>query len=305
MATAPMFLGDFRKGDSVQFAINNTGVGEWVAATYSVFDNDAKRLVVEDVPVTVVTDFWDVAWVDIFLVDSFDTNDQRFFTWVEGRTYSILVKANETDNDNAFMAHFRVAPNENRAFLGVVEKGKDFHFIHREENRDELWYDIIDAKTGTYYASNESMTGPMSPPGGVRFFSASIETEGTDDLAVGRTYWIRVKDQRVDDPNLDWLYSFTVLPRLEYDLTRLLAYAGENCVMDNFSYDQAGNILGLRVRAFSNSEDAGRATAGVTDPEPGEISSLNVTQEHNVPRNVRTFHKSIQEFLSSSFPKEQ
>lgn len=303
MAIAPMFLGDFRKGDNVQFAINNPGTG-WLAATYSIFDNSEKRLIVEDLPVTIVTDFPEVAWIDFLITDTFDTDDQRFFTWEEGRTYSILVKANETDPD-AFMVHFRVAPNENRAFLGVVEKGKDFHFMHREENRDELWYDIIDAKTGTYFASNESMTGPMSPPGGVRFFSASIETEGTDDLAVGRTYWIRVKDRRAEDPNTDWLYSFTVLPRLESDLTRLLAYAGENCVMDNFTYDQAGNILGLRVRAFSNSEDADRATAGVTDPEPGEISSLNVTQEHNVPRNVRTFQKSIQEFLSSSFPKEQ
>jgi hypothetical protein len=303
MATAPVFLGDFRKGDNVQFAIDNPSAG-WLANTYSVFDNDSKRLVVEDVPLVVVTDFPDVAWVDLLIVDSFDTDSQRFFTWVEGRTYSILVKADNTDGDS-FMAHFRVAPGERRAFLGVVEKGKDFHFMHREENRSELWYDVIDAKTGTAFAQNEAMTGPMLPPGGVRFFRASIETEGTDDLAIGRTYWIRVKDKRAEDPNLDWLYSFTVIPRLEYDLTRLLAYAGENMVLDNFTYDQAGNILGLRVRAFSNSEDADRATAGVTDPEPGEISALTVTQEHNVPRNVRTFHKSVQEFLSSSFPKEQ
>ncbi len=98
------------------------------------------------------------------------------------------------------------------------------------------------------------------------------------------------------------LYSFSVLPRLEVQLRRLLALGGENLVFDNYTYDQAGNILTMRIRLFTNSFDADEATRGNTDPEPGELASYQITQEHDVARNVRSFHKSVRTFLSGDFP---
>lgn len=309
MALAPGFIGDFRKGDRVQFAVDNSPDGEWEATVYDIFDNETMAPVKSDQAVSTGTDSEPgMVWVDFELADDFGTDGERLFTWVEGRTYSVRVKSavgNPPTDGNSFIVNFRVEPEDRRAFLGVVEKGKNMYFIHREENRDDMWYDVVDPRDGNHVFANVKMTGPMSKPGGGRFFAGEIETEGTDDLAIGRTYWVRVKDRPVEDPNLDALYSFTVLPRVEYDMARLLAYAGENMVMDNFSYDQAGNILGLRVRLFTNSTDADNATLGATDPEPGELASLQVTQEHNVPRNVRTFHKSVLDFLSTTFPKEQ
>lgn len=309
MAATPGFIGSVRKGDRVRFLVDSID-GTWAATHFDVIDGETFSPVshLMDQTTDVPTDGPpSTAWVDFPLLDDFDTDGTRLFTFVEGRMYAVRVKSGSGDPpaSNAFTMMFRVEPEDRRAFLGVVEKGKDMFFIHREENRDELWYDVIDPRDGNAVYANVAMTGPMTQPGGARFFSGQIETEGTDDLAVGRTYWVRVKDIRAEDPNLDALYSFTVLPRLEYELARLLAYAGENVVMDNFSYDQAGNVVGLRVRLFSNASDADNATSGVTEPEPGEIANLQVDQEHNIPRNVRTFHKSILEFRSSTFPQEQ
>jgi hypothetical protein len=302
MAVEHLSLGDFRKGDRVQFAIDNVG-GGFTGATYDVIDNSTRLEAQTNVAIDDgVTDSpADLLWVDIELADDFDTDGTRVFTWVEGQAYTIRITPTAGDN---IIATFRVDPGEKRAFLGVVEKGKNLYFVHREERHDNLWYDVYDPRDGTKVFANVAMTAPLANLGGGRYFAGEIETEGTDDLAVGRTYWVRVKDMPVEDPNLDWLYSFTVLPRLEAELARLLAYSGENIVLDSFGYDQAGNVLGLRVRAFENADDADNATAGVTDPEPGEIAALRVTQEHNVPRNVRTFHKSVLEFISSTFPKE-
>lgn len=309
MAISPGFIGDVRKGDRVQFAIDNSANNDFNATHFSVYDNDSKELVLADQPLTEATDSETyIRWVDFEISDSFDTDGTRLYTWVEGRCYAVIVKSKtglpNTDSD-FFVVNFRIEPQERRAFLGVVEKGKNLYFLHREENRDAMFYDVIDPRDGNAVFSNVAMVGPMGVPGGQRFWAGNIETEGTDDLAVGRTYWVRVKDIAAEDPNLDALYSFTVLPRLEYDLARLLAYNGENTVMDSFTYDQAGNVTGLRVRIFSNAADAANATQGVTDPEPGEIAALRVTQEHNVPRNVRTFHSSVLEFLSSTYPRER
>lgn len=304
MAQVPGFLGDVRKGDKVQFAVD-TYDASWIPAYYDVLDNETKAVLTDlsDQPVDVATDSPNATyWIDFAVLDG--TED-----FVEGRMYSIVVKSQTgTPQTGAgFLMTFRVvAAASTHSFLGVVEKGKNLHFLHREDLRAGMWYDVIDPEDGNAVFSNVAMTGPLAIPGdSKKYFSGEIESEGTDDLAVGRTYWVRVKGTPTEDASLDTMYSFTVLPRLEYSLLRLLSYAGENVVFDNFAYDQAGNILGMRVRSFENATDADNATLGTTDPEPGEMSSLVITQEHDTPRNVRTFHKSVLDFLSGNYPKEQ
>lgn len=311
MAERTIFLGDVRKGDSLQIPVDH--FGSWTPLYYDVIDNNTREILKPDqelLPPDTDSGLDPMlSFIDIPIQDEFDTEDQRSLTWVEGRRYSILVKSQAgeapTDAPNAWIVTFRVepGPGPHVHFLGTVEKGKTFRFMHREEGRDELWYDVIDPEDGAQVISNQDMVAPSSSPGN-RLWRGSFDTSSTDDYVVGRTYFIRVKDKRADDPDGDWVYSFTVLPPLEAQLKRLLALGGENVVFDNFTYDQAGNILGLRVRMFSNATDADNATEGVTDPEPGEIASLVVSQDHDIPRNVRTFHKSILEFLSTETPGE-
>lgn len=92
-----------------------------------------------------------------------------------------------------------------------------------------------------------------------------------------RTAWVRNDIENV------------VFPRLR----RLLSLLGENTLLDNFSYDNAGNITGLRVRCFDSAANASNATVDVTDAENGEEVTLVVTQTHDLPRNVRSSHLSV------------
>jgi len=303
MAQVPAFLGDVRKGDWIRFAVDNFGPS-WAPAVFDVFDNESMVPVVSDRDLVTKTDTPPFMYfVEFKLDDDFSTDGLRLQTFREGAMYSIRVKSapgNPPTDGEAFMVNFRVHPEDRRAFLGFVEKGKVLRFMHREEDRDTMFFDVWDSKDNVQLLGNVPMTKTGQP--GNNLWKGEIDSEGTDDLVIGQTYWVRVKDLAADDPNLSALYSFTVLPRLEYELRRLLAFAGENIVMDNFSYDQAGNILALRVRLFTNAEDAANATHGVTEPEPGEIADYLITQEHNVAKNVRTFHKSVLEFLSGDFP---
>ncbi len=321
MANIPHFLGDVRKGDRVQFPIEwfydlhhelETDVEPgWAALTYDVLDNDTKIYLKQGLAIDVATDspLGNMGWVDLVLEDEFDSDGNRTLTWTEGQSYTIIIRGSElTDRPwRTFFITFRVEPAQRQAFAGTVEKGQVFYFMHREENRSAMWFDVIDPKNQNVVSADNVMTQSGTTDfavGGNNSWIGSIPSEGTDDLSIGRTYWIRVKDETGDDPQLTALYSFSVLPRLQWSLKRLLGLGGENMVLDNFSYDQAGNITGLRVRLFEESQDADNATSGVTDPEPGEIASYTVTQEHEIPRNVRTFHKSIAEFISTTFPKD-
>ncbi len=310
MAVAPTFIGEFRKGDTLVYPVeffNDTPA--WEPNFFDVYDNDGQILALGNQSVIEGTDTpVGVKFVSFQLADMFDTDSDRSFTWIEGKTYSIIVKeavgSAPTDNPNSFILVFKVATSlPQAAFIGFVENRKNFYFTIKEENRSNLWYDLIDPKSMTLILGNVAMSGPVQPFGGNRLFSHSIDTDA-NSLVIGRTYWIRVKDLAVADPNLDVMYSFTVIPELEFELKRLLALGGENLVLDNFAYDQAGNIIGLRTRGFETSSDADAATIGVTDPEPGELFSLNVDQEHDVARNVRTFHKSVREFLTTLFPSD-
>ena len=75
---------------------------------------------------------------------------------------------------------------------------------------------------------------------------------------------------------------------------KVLGLLGENLLLDSFGYDAAGNITNLRVRVFDSNTNALAATADITDvPETGEVAIYDVTQTHNLPRNVRSSHLSV------------
>ena len=244
MAQLPGFLGDIRKGDRIQFAVESFDAS-WSPDFFDVIDNDTMLNVITGMATESASDSpLSIKWVNFELLDDFNTDGLRLQTYKEGRMYSIVVKGEPgslpTDGDG-FIVNFRVQPEDRRAFIGTVEKGKILYFMHREENRDSLFFDVWDSKNDAQILVNVPMT--QTGQQGNNLWKGEIDSEATDDLVIGQTYWIRVKDIASDDPNLSALYSFSVLPRLEVDLKKLLALGGENLVMDNFAYDQSGNIL--------------------------------------------------------------
>ena len=98
--------------------------------------------------------------------------------------------------------------------------------------------------------------------------------------------------------NMQWVrhdIENVVFPRLK----RILGFEGENLMLDLFTYDNAGNITSMRARIFDNNLNCTNATPDLdqTDlPEPGELWTYTITQDHNLPRNVRTMHKSVVDY---------
>lgn len=99
------------------------------------------------------------------------------------------------------------------------------------------------------------------------------------DVTNARLSWIRNDVENV------------LFPRTK----RLLQFTGENLLLDNFTYDNAGNITGLRIRGFDLKTNAEAATIDHTSVEPGEDLTVSVKQNHNLPRNVRSSHLSTPE----------
>lgn len=75
-----------------------------------------------------------------------------------------------------------------------------------------------------------------------------------------------------------------------FRLQRLLGYQGENCVQDNITYDDAGNMTAYRLRVFSSKTNAEAATLDLEDGEAletGELVRIQVTQDINIGTNDR------------------
>lgn len=100
----------------------------------------------------------------------------------------------------------------------------------------------------------------------------------TDFAALGeRQTWLR---NTIDN---------VVVPRLK----RALGLLGENLVLDQFEYDDAGNIEALRMRIFENATSAEAATEDITGAlEDGEIARYTISQTTDLPKNLRSFHLS-------------
>ncbi len=293
MGAVPNYIGEFRKGDTVQIPVDYYNSG-WTPAYFDVIDNDSKTFLLADQAVTSGGPPEWIVWVQFTVTEA---------NYTEGRTYTIIVKDAQgdrpTETSNYFFMTFRIKARIHQCFLGTCERGKTFYFMVREP-KTSLYYDVYDCSDGTTISTDTALTSVST-----RLFRGSIDTSASDYIE-GRTYSIRVKDQ-TGTPDWDVLYSFTVISPTEANFAQILANIGggipdpgggagggtSGTVLDNFVYDQAGNITSLRFRLFATAADANNATAGVTDPEPGEISYGHVTQEHDVPRNVRTFHRSV------------
>lgn len=201
------------------------------------------------------------------------------------------------------------------ASVGTVEFGRVLHFA--VTNRDDAgaaiggftpaYFDVLDPETGELCLSNEPLRNETDRDLWFGTIDTSAAHTDWSGFETAHTYVLVVKSDTSENPTAMLTYNFTVTPsysgKLDWlrndvenvlfeRLRRIIALCGENLVVDNFSYDTSGNIIGIRVRLFEDRASALAATPDITDIEPGELEQYNVTQQHNVARNVRTAHFS-------------
>lgn len=108
----------------------------------------------------------------------------------------------------------------------------------------------------------------------------------------------------IDDPFLGAAEEITVsyevfdiedigddLKELLFRTQRILGYLGENVIQDQLIYDDAGNMVQYRLRAFNSKVNAEAATPELPlgDPlEAGEVARVLMTQNINFGKNDRT-----------------
>lgn len=106
-----------------------------------------------------------------------------------------------------------------------------------------------------------------------------MEWDGT--LAVGET--IEAHFEVFDMENLG-----DDVKELLFRLQRMLAYLGENLLQDLIIFDDAGNMVSYRLRAFNSKVNAEAATVDTPGAlETGELARQTVTQDINFARNDR------------------
>ncbi len=203
--------------------------------------------------------------------------------------------------------------------LGSVEQGEVFYFM--VSNRDAsgnaidapsdwtpTYFDVLNPADGNILLEDQGFSSSTEFSS---IWHGSIDTDAAG-LSSGRTYCIKVKEATGEAAQF-MLFSFSVsarhgavYDRLDYlrvdienvifpRLERLLGLSGENCLLDNFDYDDASNITSHRIRIFRTSSDAQSATRNIADsdlPEVGEIHTYYVTQDINLPKSRRTEHRS-------------
>lgn len=139
-------------------------------------------------------------------------------------------------------------------------------------------YALIRLDVGVVYMVFKNAAG-TAPTRWVPAILRLTEEKGitADFTAVGdRLDWVRNNQENV------------IFPRLK----RALGLLGENLVIDNFSYDDASNISGYRMRIFETEAQALTATEDITGMESGEIVQYTVSQTHDQDRNLRELHRS-------------
>jgi hypothetical protein len=207
--------------------------------------------------------------------------------------------------------------------LAVVERGQYcyFHLAYRTATGSQdtqftpTFFDVLRNSTG-------EVVIPDSPFQVSQIYNGAI-VYGIIDTSLaafvpGEQYTIVVKLQEGTEVTTFQTYGLSILgpltsrlqtitDRLVYirnDIEnvlftrthRMLASLGENLLLDQFTYDPAGNVQGLRVRYFDTKANCNAATGDIEDevlPEIGEIMTLLVTQENDRPRCVRTLHRSV------------
>lgn len=108
-----------------------------------------------------------------------------------------------------------------------------------------------------------------------------IAWDGT--LAVGETIDVAWEVWDIDNLGDD-------VKEALFRLQRVLGYLGENMVMDNVLYDDAGNCVSSRLRIFDSASNAGDATIDLPEGSPfetGELSRARLVQEIDDAKNDR------------------
>jgi len=127
------------------------------------------------------------------------------------------------------------------------------------------------------------------------FLEIDTAEEDTDgDLFEPRHHYLLNIYENVTDPPSDAENQirgvFYVATGMKKMLNRVLGWLGENMVIDNYTYDQPGNITSQSVRLFATAANAAAANQGATGPEVGEFAQFDVDQNHSLPRSLRSFH---------------
>ncbi len=199
--------------------------------------------------------------------------------------------------------------------LGTVEHGTVFRFTisNRDQNGDAIagftpsHFDVLDPETEEGVLLDQALTRTTDYAnvffGSIDFSAAGFATDQD------KTFGVVIKAATGEQATF-LLYNVTVsgtLGRLDYlrndienvvfpRLKRILGLCGENMILDDFVYDNAHNIIGLRMRLFQNSSSAQLATPDLADsdiPEVGEISTYRIDQTMELPRSVRLDHTSF------------
>ncbi len=168
-------------------------------------------------------------------------------------------------------------------------------------------FDVVDPRTGDVLIRQQLVTQYETAPFDINLYFVEIDTlatsSGMDLFEPRRQYLLNIYED-VTGPLINAPEQirgiFYVSTSIKKMLNRVLGLLGENQVLDNFTYDQAGNITGLRMRLFDNSNDAENATQGATGPEPGETAQYDVEQDHELPRSLRSFHRSFNTYVEDA-----
>ena len=185
--------------------------------------------------------------------------------------------------------------------IGSVEFGQVFSFAVCDRlttgaaaSWDPTAFDVFDCRDGSRVLYNQSL-----------FHETDRDIWfGTIDTAQGSTevgeafhlgnYAIVVKENTNENPTNFALYNFTITSSISARLQRILGMLGENMVVDNYTYDTAGNCTAYRMRLFSTRAGADAASLNITDvPEPGEIATYTIEQSYSSGRRLRISHVSL------------
>jgi hypothetical protein len=222
--------------------------------------------------------------------------------------FSFNISGGSSEN-NCFATHLEVAfsprDNDGTAIAGWSDVYVDIFYLDDNTDGMTLLYQdeqltqlgVVDDVYGTRLAINaETATQAITNRGRILYFNFKSATSSPtyvklhsgvlnfdsdiyaaiNSVANERLVWIRNDIEQV------------LFPRTE----RMLNFLGENLFIDDFEHDAAGNITGMRLRGFNNKANCEAATAGVTDTETGENMTVNISQSHDLPRNLRSSHRS-------------
>ena len=183
-------------------------------------------------------------------------------------------------------------------FIHSVEKGRTLSVATYASTWTPAFFDV-------YLSSSEAAVVLDEPVRvGTRGIYVDIETgTGGNCAAVvaGSSYLVRVKDIVGTSPTNSAVFTLVISASITDQLRRLLAYAGENLVVDSYDFDAAGNMTEYRVRGFDTAANAADATLDFDgeDMEPGELFRTLVTQGFAEPRSLRSSHVSALDELTT------